>query len=266
VKAFRELRPYLVRLDPRMMYWRRVARSHLPDVLATIDGDALLRLRAGARRRSPVLFYLKYFNYQGYMQEQIARALSVGLHRVWGLDVLDIGAGFGYFCHVCDYFGHRAKALDVPEVPLFDDVTNFFGIDKTHWRIRPYERLPDMGTKFDLIASVQLGFNGLADESPWGAAEWEFFLDDVFSNHLKPGGRIFFELNYCQQYGDYLSRDVDRLFARYGARRRGGNRVIMRAPPPPARCVPRSRPVAAPPSDTRRGPFCCTAAPETARE
>lgn len=231
MKTIWELRTYLIRLDPRMIYYRRLARSHLPDVLATVDMESFNRLKVDARRKSPVLFYLKYFNLGGYMREHLARALSLGLHRSRRLNILDVGAGFGFFSYVCDYFGHYPHALDVPEVPLFDEVTDFFRIKKTHCRIRAFERLPDMGTKFDLIASIQLGFHGLTRDTVWGVEEWQFFLEDILQNQLKPGGRIFFELNYDHRLHDYLPKEIDQLFAKYGARRRGGNRIIMQAPP-----------------------------------
>ena len=44
---------------------------------------------------------------------------------------MDIGAGPGYFCYLCNYFGHEAEALDLGDHPVYNDLIPFLGIQRT---------------------------------------------------------------------------------------------------------------------------------------
>ena len=128
----------------------RGAERWLPDVLASLEIDELLKIRAGSRGKIDNLHYLKYFNVEGYVREHLQRAIFLGMQNSHN-DVLDIGTGFGYFPYICMFFNNRAKATDLPGIPLFDEVTGFLGVDKVHHRIEPFQPLPDFGTKFHVI-------------------------------------------------------------------------------------------------------------------
>lgn len=214
-------------LSPHMMMLQRVAPSFAEDVIATLDLDAFLEIRKKGRELSPSINNIKYFNIEAYMTEHVRRAMELDMHMRRTDSVLDIGTGFGYFPYVCEFFGNQACAIDVPGHALFDEVTNFLGIKKTHHMIKSGAKLPDFGGPFDTITGFQVAFHNPGDEHPrWGADEWEFFLDDLLENQVKPKGRIYFELNFDPQAGDWCPPAVKALFKKKGAWN-WGRRVLI---------------------------------------
>ncbi len=225
----------LRRLDIQEYLSTRLAQRYLDDVLATIDIEELLQLRRGARDRIDNLHYLKYFNVRAYVLEQLKRAIYLGLHIPIVKDVLDIGTGFGYFPYICMFYRHRTKATDLPGLTLFDDVTGFLGVDKWHHRIEPFTPMPDFGTKFDIITGARVAFAwrpGLKER--WGVEEWDFFLNDVVENQLKPGGRLLLDLNYGADIRSYALPAIDGVFRKYNGGRRL-HRVVVQKPSVPVR-------------------------------
>ena len=220
----------LYRLDPSYRLHTRGVRRWLPDVLASLEIDELIKIRAGARGKINNLHYLKYFNVEGYVREHLHRVIFLGLHNA-PRDVLDIGTGFGYFPYICMFFNSRVKATDLPGIPLFDEVTDFLGIDKIHHRIEPFQPLPDLGMKFHVVNAARVAFackSNLIDR--WGPEEWDFFFTDAVTNQLRPGGRIFLDLNYHAEHGGFLSPGVDAVIRKHNGRRRWG-RIMVRKPP-----------------------------------
>ena len=83
------------------------------------------------------------------------------------------------------------------------------------YKITGFEKLPDFGRKFDLITAFATAFHGGHEDSwRWAAEEWDFFLTDL-KTHLKPGGRIFFDLNAAYQ-GDYYTPEILDVFQKHG--------------------------------------------------
>ena len=231
----------LYRLDPayRLRTWK-AAKHWLPDILASIEIDELLKIRRDARAKINNLHYLKYFNVEGYVWEHLQRAIFLGLHNV-PQDVLDIGTGFGYFPYICMFFGCRVKATDLPGLPLFDEVTNFLGVDKIRHRIEPFQPLPQLGMKFHVINAARVAFawkSNLIDR--WGPEEWDYFFTDAVTNQLHPGGRLFLDLNYHAEHGGFLSPGVDIIIRKHNGRRRWG-RIILRKVPAVASAKDTSR-------------------------
>ena len=75
--------------------------------------------------------------------------------------------------------------------------------------------MPDFGRKFDLITAFATAFHGSqADAWRWGEKEWDFFLADLESR-LKPGGRIFFDLN-AAYHGEYYTPKILDVFLQHG--------------------------------------------------
>ena len=109
--------------------------------------------------------------------------------------VLDLGCGGGFFLFVLQHLKHACLGLDIDEFPLFTQLLELFGIERRVWTIRPFEPLPDLGRKFDLVTAFSIDFNRVSKQDWWwGPPEWAFFLDDL-KRHLNPGGRIFLGLN-----------------------------------------------------------------------
>jgi hypothetical protein len=80
------------------------------------------------------------------------------------------------------------------------------------WRIEPFQPLPNLGGRVDLVTGFAVCFNSHGSNSVWGVKEWDFFLDDVRKNVLSPRGEIYFELNpepwgyYTPELGEFFRR------------------------------------------------------------
>ena len=207
----------LRRFSPRYLYAARRAKGHVEDVIATIDLNAFLELRKMARRQSKSLNAIKYFNINGYMKEQMIRALDLHLNNA-DKSVLDIGTGFGYFPYICEFFGNTATAIDVPDHALFNEVTKFLGVNKIFHRIEPFEALPKFDRRFDLVTAFQVAFNRYDRARPWEEKEWSFFLEDLFKNVLNRGGQVALEMNYDPVHRNWLSIGALRALRPYRAR------------------------------------------------
>jgi hypothetical protein len=208
--------------SPKQLYLTHRAKGHVEDVMATIDLDAFFELRKKAKERTKNLNNLKYFNIQAYMQRHMRRALGLHLDH-YHRQVLDIGTGFGYFPYICRFFGSNTLAMDVPDHPLFDDITNFLGVKKLHQPIVPLQPVVGLGRHFDLVTAFQVAFNrfpiaGVPGWRPWGDEEWTFFLEDIFNNVLKEGGEIALEMNYSPISRAWVTPEERKAFRRYKTR------------------------------------------------
>ena len=219
---------YLPNLHPRELYLRYIHRDATRDVIATIDQEAFLGLRKTARDRTQTLNNIKYFNLDGYIGEHVKRAMRLNLHINVGRQVLDIGTGFGYFPYVCEFFGNGAQAIDVSGHDLFDDVTNFLRVKKTHHFINAFEPLPTFDRKFDVINATQIAFVHIRGSGGkrWGDEEWGFFLDHLINDHLTEKGIISLEFNWDSHRNCWFPPEVRTLFKNYGARM-FHNRVLI---------------------------------------
>jgi SAM-dependent methyltransferase len=188
--------------------------------------DELQFRRMIARHSTSDYRYAKYFRKRTWLRQKMMRAVETGIDKMPPGAVLDLGCGAGYFLYVCKHFGHAVHGIDLPDDPFFNDMVRFFGIDRTDLEIRPYQPLPALGLRFDVIAAHQICFNGHCSSELWGVPEWDFFLADLRDNHLKPGGTIALEFNPEPSnafYGDELRN----WFAAQDARIFRG-RVIIR--------------------------------------
>jgi SAM-dependent methyltransferase len=177
--------------------WRRVERAlhplRLEPLFAKIDQGRLAAIQA--QYASSKEHYAKYADVKRWLRLNIVRAQDLKLHRCPPKSVLDLGCGGGFFLFVLQQLGHTCQGLDIDEFPLFTQLLDLFGVDRRIWAIKPYEPLPDLGKKFDLITAFSIDFNRDSKRDWWwDAPEWAFFLDDL-GRHLNPGGRIFLGLN-----------------------------------------------------------------------
>ena len=205
-------------LSPRDIYLRRASRYPARDIVAGIDQDAFFGLRRGARARVAGSQNLKYFNLDDWMPEAVERVMRLDLHKQRRKSVLDIGTGFGFFPYACEYFSHSAVCTDIKQQDLYDEVTDLLGLKKHHHAVMPNEPLPDFGGPFDVVTAYQIAFNRPNQPEEWGAADWKFFLDDVLTNHLKPGGRLHLGLNYLPRFKSWYSPEVKRVFQSFDAK------------------------------------------------
>lgn len=212
----------LQRFSPRNYFLWHEARAVAPMVIATIDEVGFYDIRRRARDLSPRLMDLKYFHLESAVSLAMYKAFRLGLQEERRKDMLDLGTGFGFFPYVCEFFGNNTEALDLPGHGLYDEITNFLRIKKTHHVITPFQPLPDLGKKFDYVTAFLTAFNrpGLATE--WKAAEWEFFLNDMRTRILKPNGVLHVELNYSHRNKEFLERSAKAFLKQAGCELRAG--------------------------------------------
>src|SRR5436305_14068454 len=90
------------------------------------------------------------------------------------------------------------------------------GVRRIVKQILAFHPLPSFGQKFDVITSFMVCFNNHKMPRLLGTSEWEFFLDDL-AKHLKPRGRVWFELN--QEYDEtFYTPQLKEFFQKRGAK------------------------------------------------
>jgi SAM-dependent methyltransferase len=149
--------------------------------------------------------------------------LGINVRRIYnlGLDfgpkrrILDLGSGAGYFLHISKRLGHDVLGLDIPEPAWYGDITRLLGVPRVIQRINPLEPLPDLGKPFDSVTAFMICFNDHLSETPWGIAEWRFFLDDLWTR-LRPGAFVWFELNPGKD-GTHYTPELKQFFEDRGA-------------------------------------------------
>lgn len=181
----------------------------------------------------------KYFDKQLWLRTKMMRVIELGLDKSSSQSVLDLGCGAGYFLYCCKYLGHDVHGIDLPTYEFYRDMIALFGIPRTGFRIEPHKTLPVLGKRFDVITAHQICFNGHKTENIWGPDEWDFLLNDLTTNYLKPGGTIALEFNEEHEIGFY-SDEVRRYFESRSARIFRG-RVIIAGDPSPSRVPVLSR-------------------------
>jgi SAM-dependent methyltransferase len=210
--------------------WRRLRRVLHPipmaPLLAKIDQERLSALKGeygSLPATAPAIWrhYSKYLDLTSRLPINIRRAQDLNLQRLPPQEILDIGCGGGFFLFVTQSLGHHGLGLDVAGIPVFDGLVELLGVERRNYRVKAFESLPNFGRKFDLITAFATAFHGGREDSwRWGPDEWDFFISDL-EGHLKPGGRIFFELNAAYD-GKYFTPDIQKVFVRHnGALERG---------------------------------------------
>jgi SAM-dependent methyltransferase len=167
----------------------------------------------------------KYFDKQLWLRSKMMRVIELGLDKSAPRAVLDMGCGAGYFLYCCKYLGHDVQGIDLPNYEFYRDMIALFGIKRTGFRIEPYKHLPVLDKRFDVITAHQICFNGHKTECLWGPDEWDFLLNDLEQNYLKPGGVIALEFNEEPGIGFYTN-EVRRYFNTRSARIFRGRVII----------------------------------------
>jgi SAM-dependent methyltransferase len=207
----------LFRREAHTRAWRRLQRKLHPIPLAPLlhrlDQARVRDIKA--RYASSPVQVAKYANVEQWMKTNIERVQDLNLHRLPPQEILDLGCGGGFFLYITQQLGHRTLGLDIDWFPLYGELINLFGVERRNWEIKTLEPLPDLGRRFDWITAFSTGFNRNPDRSLWGPGEWEFFLKDL-TNHLRPGGKVFFGLNPGQN-GWYYTDELRDFFLSRGA-------------------------------------------------
>ena len=197
---------------------RAVARAVHPlpvsRFLSKIDKAELKRLQEkygepGSRQ------WPKYVEAERFLKVNIRRVQDIGLDRMPPQRILDLGSGAGYFLFVNKVLGHTGLGLDIDNCPLFPEMFKLFGLQRVLHRIEKFKPLPDTGSAYDWITAFSISFAGAGQPVPWGVAEWDYFLNDA-RRHLRPGGRIYLDLN-PRADGSFYSNELRDFFFAQGA-------------------------------------------------
>ena len=202
--------------------WSR--RIDTKPLLAALDPAGLARLReryVGPGRTVDVGDPAKFADADYWLKQNVERALDLSLDRRTPLRVLDLGCGAGWFLYVCRHLGHEAVGMDLDENPFYRDAIDLLGVQRIVGRIEPFVALPSLGGKFALASAHCICFQKLPSPKgvwrEWGVEEWRFFLDDMRTNVLLPGGELLLDFN-PRGGGAYYPREVKELFRQEGAR------------------------------------------------
>ncbi len=148
---------------------------------------------------------LKYLDPVTWFESKLSIARFLKLHRRKSpMRILDLGTGPGHFPVVARFFGHQVVGTDLPHRAqgidatghLYDELCDLYGVERIGHRIRGNEPLGDLRGPYDLATALLAAFNVDELRRPWDVGKWEFFLEDVASNVLKPGGVLFMRLTH----------------------------------------------------------------------
>jgi SAM-dependent methyltransferase len=213
--------------DAVLSLWEHARRWTHPvssrRILARIDQAELVRLRGEYPYRPDARKINAYENANYWVGVNVKRVQDLWLDRSPPLDILDLGCGPGYFLYLCSMFGHNALGLDADDEPFFGGTTKFFGVSRIIGRINAQVPLPDLGRKFNLVTGHRVCFHRIArDENggwlEWTEADWKFFINDVRTRLLKPGGRLLLEFNRRTDGSSFFTPELRALFESEGAR------------------------------------------------
>ena len=194
------------------------AKLTVGSALATIDPTRFSQFRQQYKDAEVAEGgYSKYLDLRKWLSQKLTYIYLLGLHRGRPLRILDLGTGPGYFPYLCSLYGHDVQALDLDVVPMYNDLCRFFKVTRTTWRINPFEPLPNLGVKFDLVTAFMIKFNQHDLPDQWGIRQWEFMLGDLQRNQLNPGGRIFLDFNTCRD-GSWFNDSLLKYFVSRSAR------------------------------------------------
>ena len=163
--------------------------------------------------------YSKYLEAAPHIARAIVNAKKLNLDKQHALNILDIGSGAAYFPFVCNFYGHKAMAMDLDSNQMYNQLKKLLNVScKTH-RIEAFQSLPEMDQKFDLTTGFQTLFDQ-PNDIPWGRKEWTFFLDDI-SKNLKPNGKLYIGLNTFKPEKTSILKDNLDFFKSLGAKVQG---------------------------------------------
>jgi SAM-dependent methyltransferase len=212
--------------DAFQSLWEDMARRTHPvnarEILATIDQDGLDQLREKYPRNpdSPKINRFEDATY--WVHINLKRVQDLWLDRSEPMRILDLGCGSGFFLYICKLFQHDVVGLDRDTNPLFREVTKFLQVPRVAADIDPGVPLPDLGKPFDLVTAYRICFQRIATEQKgvwkeWGPSQWTFFLNDIRTRFLHPGGRLLLAFN-PRPDESYFDPDVRACFESQGGR------------------------------------------------
>lgn len=202
-------------------------------ILATIDPSSLANLRA----RYPIGLEQpkinRFADVPYWLRINVERVQDIWLDRTPPLRILDLGCGAGYFLYVAKFFGHDVLGLDLDDHQLFRDTLALLQVPRVISRIDPNTPLPELDRKFDLITAHRICFQrigGARSGKEWSSAHWKFFIDDIRSRFLAPGGRLLLDFNPRTDGSSFFTPEWRDFFRSQGARIRRSKALFASDP------------------------------------
>lgn len=198
----------------------RTSIASLPDLLAharaVLDQEAFARILAES---PPTPHERKNLDTEQFLTKLWQAAEMLGLIGAAPQRILDIGTGAGHFPFICRALGHDVVALDRGESAFFKAATRWMGVEPVDHVVRPFRKMPSFGKRFDLVTAFRIGFNVKPDRTTYDLPEWQFFLDHIADDLLRPGGRLCLKFNLSPNRGGRKADDPElrALFAERGA-------------------------------------------------
>jgi SAM-dependent methyltransferase len=195
-------------LIDRYYRWRKPLNPN--EMVRELESKGFGQIRAKYANPADQKGWPKYVDAVHRLQLAIKQARFLQLDRRKPLRLLDIGSGAGYFLFVCKRLGHLVIGLDLDWPPMYGEMFELLEMPRKIWRIEPFQPLPDLGGRVDLVTGFAVCFNSHGSNTVWGVKEWDFFLDDLRKNVLSPKGEIYFELNpepwgyYTPELGEFF--------------------------------------------------------------
>jgi|SRR5437868_5704697 len=157
-----------------------------------------------------------------WIRRNVERAQDLSLDRGRRYRILDLGCGPGFFLYVAKQLGHSGVGIDIDEQDIFRDTLALLRVQRVVHRIQAGQRLPDLGTRFDLITSYLTCFHRIerlpnGDWCTWTPEQWRFFIEDIRANQLAPGGMMLLEF-HPERNGELYSAEVREFFRHNRAR------------------------------------------------
>lgn len=181
---------------------------------ARVDAAALARIRERYTDD-----FVKYTNADEWVATNVRHAVRAGLFGAPARDVLDLGAGPGWFVLVARELGHRVTGVDVEHGGVLGDIARTLGVTDNiaDYRVTFDRPLPDDRT-WDVITAHMITFNGhhnIGGIALWGVREWSTFLDAI-SARLRGDRTMTLEMNR-EDDGSMFPPGVEELFRSRGA-------------------------------------------------
>jgi SAM-dependent methyltransferase len=188
------------------------------EIMATIDSAAVAKLRKDfpGGPNSPRIN--RFADVPYWIRINVERAQDLWLDRAPPLRVLDLGCGAGYFLYVCRFLGHTVLGLDTDNEPLFRATTALLNVPRVIARIEPGVPLPDLGTRFDVVAAHRICFQRIGGKMEWTPKHWEFFIRDIRNRFLRPEGRLLLDFNPRRDGSSFFTPELRSFFLAQGAR------------------------------------------------
>ena len=221
--------------------WRHRSLALCRLTARVCENADLKRIGGLAREMAPVVerdpaCAAKYADYAYWIPFNVNRVGSLSLHQSRSLRILDIGCGPGYFLAAAAACGHECYGIDAPpavmtpvEQRVYSEMLASLSLSE---RVSPLliERYKPMGLALrdlDLITAFWICFNRHEQPDEWGAAEWNFFVQDALS-YLREGGILHLELNSnAERYGpmEWYDRETLEFFRSAGKVQRNVVRI-----------------------------------------